>query len=80
MQHKEECLIEVVYICDDVQHNIILMGKYLVTSFEKDLVVFVTPEFNWDKQVSSVCSKANVWCKIISKCFIFKSRDLIRKL
>ena len=44
------------------------------------LGVFVTPELNWDKQVSSVCSKANVWCKIISKCFIFKSRDLIRKL
>ena len=47
---------------------------------EKDLGVYVTSDLNWDKQVSHVCSKANFWFKMISKCFVFKSKDLIRKL
>ena len=47
---------------------------------EKDLGVYVTSDLNWDKQVSHVCFKANFWFKMISKCFVFKSKDLIRKL
>ena len=50
------------------------------TSFEKDLGLFVTPESNWDKLVPSICSEADFRFKMISKCFLFKSIDLIRKL
>ena len=33
---------------------VIIYGQILEeTSFEKDLGVFMTPELNWDKQVSS---------------------------
>ena len=53
-------------------------GQYLTV--EKDLGVFVSSDLNWDKQVSQVCSSANFWFKMISKCFVFKTKDLIRKL
>jgi len=50
------------------------------TVVEKDLGVFVSSDLNWDKQVSQVCSSADFWFKMISKCFVFKTKDLIRQL
>ena len=54
--------------------------KYNINGQYLNEGVFVSSDWNWDKWVSQVCSMANILFKMTSKCFVFKTKDLIRKL
>ena len=47
---------------------------------EKDLGVLVNFNLNWNQPITKICLNANYWRKMLHKCFIFKSSEIIKKL
>jgi hypothetical protein len=64
-----------------VKSKFYINGVLLEESFEeKDLGIIINPELNWDKQIIKVCSQATQLSKQLSRCFKYKSVDVIKKL
>ena len=42
--------------------------------------ILVRYNLNWNRYVNKICSSANYWCKVLNKCFTFKSLTVIKRL
>ena len=70
--NKEQLKSKVIYTLN----NIPIVETFLV----KDLGIYISPELNWDEQVTRVCAKSTAIAKKIFKCFQHKSVEIIKKL